>query len=96
MNSNGVRTAADADLLELARTVERSVPGDIDRAWECLRVLDDALSARRRDGPLGSSSDAERLRSLIARIGHDLAGGHVLAVSGFARQVKYYLDSTRR
>jgi hypothetical protein len=95
VNSNGVRTAADADLVELARTVERSIPADVDRARECLCSLDDALSTPREDGPLGSSSDAERLRSLIARIAHDLTGGRVLAVTGLERQVKYYLHSTR-
>ncbi len=102
MNSNGVRTAADAGLLELARTIEQCVPADVERARECLRSLDDAFSApqeHRRmissDGRLGPSGNADRLRSLIARLEHDLAGGHVLGVNGLERQIKHYLHTTR-
>ena len=99
VSPNTMSPVVDADLLELARTVERSVPADLDGARQCLQSLSDAVRSRherRRNissqGPLSAPSHAERLRSLIARIAHDVDGGHVLAVSGLERQVRHYLE----
>jgi hypothetical protein len=99
MTSDASGTADPADLLALARTVEQCVPADIETARTCLRSLSDAIGAQQEQpenvvsqrtsmGP----DDADRLRSLIARIAHDLEGGHVLAVSGLERQLKHSLE----
>jgi hypothetical protein len=95
-----VSAVVDADLLELARTVERCVPDDAERARECLRSLNDAIRGQHEtprnessQRPIARADDADRLCSLIARITHDVAGGHVLAVSGLERQVKHYLNT---
>jgi hypothetical protein len=88
MTSDASCTADPTDLLELARTVERCVPNDVETARACLRALRDAIGVQRGE-PEG---DAARLRSLVARIAHDLDGGHVLAVSGLERQLKHSLE----
>jgi len=102
VNSNVARMTADADLLELAHSVEQCVPADIERAQECLRSLQAALSVhehhartRASSGQLDPSSDAERLRALVARIAYDVAGGHVLGVNGLERQIRYYVEHSR-
>ena len=101
MNTNTVGRTLDADLLQLARSVEHSVPADLDQARACLQQLNDALS-HQQPGELDSSipssqpnDDESRLRSLIARITDDLAGGRVLGVTGLEREIKRYLTRTR-
>jgi hypothetical protein len=99
VSPNAVSAVVDADLLELARTVERCVPADVERARESLRSLNDAIRGQHEQPwnipsqrPLARPDQTERLCSLIARIAHDLDGGHVLAVCGLERQVKHYLE----
>jgi hypothetical protein len=87
MTSRASSAQGPTDLLALARTVERSVPADIETARTCLRSLSDAIGV-----PRERQERADDLRSLIARIAHDLEGGHVLAVSGLERQLRYYLE----
>jgi hypothetical protein len=98
VSPNAVSPVVDADLLELARNVERCVPADVERARECLRSLNDAIRQRHEqpwnvssDASLARADPAHRLSSLIVRIAHDLDGGHVLAISGLERQVRHYL-----
>lgn len=93
----------DADLLELSRTVERCVPADAETARECLQSLNDALCGQHQRSPDESiqrpvvhADHAQRMCSLIARIAHDLDGGHVLAISGLERQMKHYLQESTR
>lgn len=101
MNAITVGRPLDAELLQLARSVERSVPADLGQARACLQQLNDALSRQQRaevDPSIPSSyphDDERRLRSLIARIDHDLAGGRVLGVTGLEREIKRYLTRTR-
>ena len=99
MNATSPGTRTNVDLLELARTVEQCVPADVERAQASLRSLSDAVRVEHEQprnatarSPLDPPNDAERLRRLLARIMHDLAGGHVLAVNGLERQLKYYLE----
>jgi hypothetical protein len=96
VDANAVGVTPGADLLALARSVERCVPADLDGAQRGLELLGQAI---RCDQDRGSQSagehvpaaDSDRLQGLIARIARDVAGGHVLAVSGLERQVKRYL-----
>ncbi|MDQ1429949.1 MAG: hypothetical protein QOF40_551 [Actinomycetota bacterium] len=96
MISNRSGAAGPADLLALARIVERSVPSDLETARTCLRSLNAAIGVQRQRQRMVSRrslegrDDADRLRALIARIAHDLESGHVLAVSGLERQVRHY------
>jgi hypothetical protein len=79
VNANAVGTMPEVDLLALARSVERSVPADLDEASRGLQLLSrgvgSQLEEERGFGPASQSGrrhDAERLQALIARITKDL------------------------
>ena len=95
MQADAGHDSVGAEMLELARRIEGMSPLDVPRVQAHLRALQRAIGqADPRDIELEFSDtdhSASRLRSLVARISDDLAGGHVVAVSGLERQVRSYL-----
>jgi len=85
-----------AEILDLARRIEGMTPVDVPCVREHLHSLQRAMDQMDRwDAELGDSDANEsgmRLRSLVARISDDVAGGHVVAISGLERQVRCYLQ----
>jgi hypothetical protein len=95
MGAGAAQDSLGAELLELARRVEGMSPLDVPCAQAHLRALQRAIEqVDRRDIELefsGADDSASRLRSLVARVSDDVAGGHVIAISGLERQVSCYL-----
>ena len=95
MQAGAAHDSLGAEMLELARRIEGTNPQDVPCVQAHLRALQRAIEqAEARDIELEFSDtddSASRLRSLVARISDDMAGGHVVAVSGLERQVSCYL-----
>ena len=95
MQAGAAHDSLGAEMLELARRIEGMNPLDVPCVQAHLRALKRAIEqVDRRDVELASSGaddSASRLRSLVARVSDDIAGGHVVAVSGLERQVNSYL-----
>jgi hypothetical protein len=88
-------------LLGLAHDVERSVPGDCQKALSCLRLMRNVLSEDLRPQECGRGSaptdppiELEKLSFVVAQLERSVARGHVLAVRGLDRQVERYLGAT--
>jgi hypothetical protein len=95
MQAGAAHDSLGAEMLELARRIEGMNPLDVPCVQAHLRALQRAIEqADPRDIELEFSDtddSASRLRSLVARISDDMAGGHVVAVTGLERQVSCYL-----
>ena len=95
MQAGAAHDSLGAEMLELARRIEGMNPQDV----PCVQAHLRGTAARdRAGGPRDvelefsdTDDSASRLRSLVARISDDMAGGHVVAVSGLERQVSCYL-----
>jgi hypothetical protein len=96
MPAGAAEGSVDAVILDLARRIEGMTPVDVPTMREHLLSLQRAMDRVDRWGAeLGDSDTNEsgtRLRSLVARISDDVAGGHVVAISGLERQLRCYLQ----
>jgi hypothetical protein len=96
MPAGAAEGSVGAEILDLARRIESMAPVDASCVREHLHSLQCAMDRMDQwDAELGDSSTDElgtRLRSLVARISDDVAGGHVVAISGLERQVRCYLQ----